>query len=208
MRGKFVYDPEHGGGRRRRDKRHPEQKRFTDNDDKLTYNNKDLNKCFELSDDEEDKLRNPFSMAQQTDRTNTNAEQTEINFLASRGCAGAGDSHPENIIEDEDEDENGDDEIAIAPELYYSADGEAHQLPCYESAHSDHGLQNAITADTMNQLLLHKAKCESQGTQLPNIMILDCRFDYEFDGGHINGAINVSTEEEMQELLLGSKDKI
>ena len=50
--------------------------------------------------------------------------------------------------------------------------------------------------------------CESQGTPMPNIMIIDCRFAYEFDGGHIKGATNISTRDEMTELLLGSKDKI
>ena len=57
IRGKFVFDPEHGGGRRRRDKHLPRHKIFTENTDKIGYNNKDLNKCFEindLSDDEED----------------------------------------------------------------------------------------------------------------------------------------------------------
>jgi len=70
-------------------------------------------------------------------------------------------------------------------------------LPWTESAHSDYGLQNSISIDTMNMLLNHKAICESQGTQMPNIMIMDCRFGYEFEGGHINGAINVSTREKM-----------
>ena len=141
IRGKFVFDPEHGGGRRRRDKHLPRHKIFTENTDKIGYNNKDLNKCFEindLSDDEEDNRHiNPFAMAQPTDRSQTvnqdaMQEFTEVNFLAS---AGTGESHPENI-EDEDQEE----ELEIAPELFYSQDGEAHQLPCSESAHSDYGL--------------------------------------------------------------------
>ena len=37
VRGKFVFDPEHGGGRRRRDKHLPRQKNFTENDDKIGY---------------------------------------------------------------------------------------------------------------------------------------------------------------------------
>jgi hypothetical protein len=46
VRDKFVYDPEHGGGRRRRNKHLPRQKVFTDNSDRINYNNKDLNKQF------------------------------------------------------------------------------------------------------------------------------------------------------------------
>lgn len=37
VRGKFVYDPEHGGGRRRRDKHLPRQKTYTDNNDYIGY---------------------------------------------------------------------------------------------------------------------------------------------------------------------------
>lgn len=37
IRGKFIYDPEHGGGRRRRDKHLPRQKVFTTNNDKIGY---------------------------------------------------------------------------------------------------------------------------------------------------------------------------
>jgi hypothetical protein len=37
VRGKFIFDPEHGGGRRRRDKHLPRQKNFTDNYDKIGY---------------------------------------------------------------------------------------------------------------------------------------------------------------------------
>lgn len=130
-----MYDPEHGGGRRRRNKRHPERKRFTDDDDKLTYNNKDLNKCFELSDDEEERIRNPFTIAQ---------------LEAQKDCTGSTeDFYPENIVEDDEED----DEIIVPHNLYYSVDGEAHQLPYHESAHCDYGLQNAITGETLNQLI-------------------------------------------------------
>jgi rhodanese-related sulfurtransferase len=32
--------------------------------------------------------------------------------------------------------------------------------------------------------------------------IIDCRFPYEFDGGHIEGAINVNTDMMVEELLL------
>ena len=35
IREKFVYDPEHGGGRRRRDKRRPKQKFYEENSDKI-----------------------------------------------------------------------------------------------------------------------------------------------------------------------------
>ncbi len=35
IRGKFVYDPEHGGGRRRRDKHLPKQKMYEENSDRI-----------------------------------------------------------------------------------------------------------------------------------------------------------------------------
>lgn len=33
------------------------------------------------------------------------------------------------------------------------------------------------------------------------LLIIDCRFAYEFDGGHIRGAINVNATDDLAELL-------
>lgn len=32
--------------------------------------------------------------------------------------------------------------------------------------------------------------------------IVDCRFQYEYDGGHIDGALNISSNPEVESLLL------
>lgn len=34
------------------------------------------------------------------------------------------------------------------------------------------------------------------------IFLIDCRFPYEFEGGHIRSAINVNTPDELEKLLL------
>ena len=39
-------------------------------------------------------------------------------------------------------------------------------------------------------------------SKLKRFHILDCRFDYEFSGGHIAGAINVKSMDVLDELLL------
>ena len=33
--------------------------------------------------------------------------------------------------------------------------------------------------------------------------IIDCRFDYEYNGGHIPGAVNINTTSAVEDLLLG-----
>lgn len=33
-----------------------------------------------------------------------------------------------------------------------------------------------------------------------NILILDCRYDYEYNGGHIKGAVNINKKEKLDEL--------
>lgn len=34
--------------------------------------------------------------------------------------------------------------------------------------------------------------------------MIDCRFDYEYNGGHIPGAVNINTTSGVEEFLLGS----
>jgi len=41
-----------------------------------------------------------------------------------------------------------------------------------------------------------------EGRYEKKFFIIDCRFDYEFDGGHIQDAINIKTEEEVESTLL------
>lgn len=40
-------------------------------------------------------------------------------------------------------------------------------------------------------------------SKLNNFHIIDCRFDYEYNGGHIPGAININTTAGVEEFLLG-----
>ena len=35
-----------------------------------------------------------------------------------------------------------------------------------------------------------------------NYKIIDCRYPYEYEGGHIQGAVNIYTEEGIQELVM------
>ncbi|CAH6721388.1 putative M-phase inducer phosphatase [[Candida] jaroonii] len=37
-----------------------------------------------------------------------------------------------------------------------------------------------------------------------DIVIIDCRFDYEFNGGHIKNAINISKQDELEELFINN----
>lgn len=37
--------------------------------------------------------------------------------------------------------------------------------------------------------------------RIAKYILIDCRFDYEFAGGHISGAVNVNTEPALDELL-------
>ena len=39
--------------------------------------------------------------------------------------------------------------------------------------------------------------------RINNYFIVDCRFDYEYNGGHIEGAININTTAGVQEYFLG-----
>ena len=70
------------------------------------------------------------------------------------------------------------------------------QLPHFNS---DEESLPRITKDTMVDVLDGKyAKCFNQS------MIIDCRFEYEYEGGHIEGAINVNDKERLATQLFES----
>ena len=53
-----------------------------------------------------------------------------------------------------------------------------------------------ITKETMIDVLDGKYE-----QQFDRAMVVDCRFEYEYKGGHINGAINFNNKEELAEML-------
>ncbi|KAK0459559.1 uncharacterized protein EV420DRAFT_273637 [Desarmillaria tabescens] len=68
-------------------------------------------------------------------------------------------------------------------------------LPCHRV--SEDGLMR-ITVDTLDDLL-----DGVYDSQIQDFRIVDCRFDYEYQGGHVPGAINVNTTSAVEEQLLG-----
>ena len=77
-------------------------------------------------------------------------------------------------------------EFHLDPSLYFSQTGEACLLP-WKEYHTDFGLHNQISAETLNAVLVSSPQS--------NLIVVDCRFEYEFQGGHIRGAVNISSKE-------------
>lgn len=50
----------------------------------------------------------------------------------------------------------------------------------------------------MNELIAGK-----YNSKIASYKVIDCRFDYEYQGGHIKGAVNINTTAEIEEFLLG-----
>lgn len=67
-------------------------------------------------------------------------------------------------------------------------------LPCFPV--KEDGLMR-ITADTLNDLL-----AGSYDDHIDQYVIIDCRFEYEYQGGHVEGAINLGTEKSVERFLL------
>ncbi|XP_055958281.1 M-phase inducer phosphatase-like [Patella vulgata] len=65
-----------------------------------------------------------------------------------------------------------------------------HSLPTIDGKHSD---LISIESKTVGRLL--------QGEYSQDYTIIDCRYPYEFDGGHIQGAMNIFTEEGIRSFL-------
>lgn len=58
---------------------------------------------------------------------------------------------------------------------------------------------NTISHETMAKLINNKT--------LP-FSVIDCRFDYEFEGGHIKGALNLNSPIKVEEYFFKLKDQI
>lgn len=70
-------------------------------------------------------------------------------------------------------------------------------LPLIEGRHTD---LKSITAFTMRQLLLGEFD-----DHVASYKIIDCRYPYEYEGGHIQGAVNLYTQEQIIEELVKTK---
>lgn len=103
----------------------------------------------------------------------------------------------------------------LAPGMPGFGDNEAHGkiLPCHRV--TEDGLMR-ITADTVcNDVFWCYADADKSSSQLNTLLdgqydsqivdyhIIDCRFDYEYAGGHIPGAVNIKEIENVAPLLLG-----
>ncbi|KAK7689157.1 hypothetical protein QCA50_007848 [Cerrena zonata] len=77
-------------------------------------------------------------------------------------------------------------------------DNEAHGkiLPCHRV--KEDGLMR-ISVKTLDDLL-----DGAFDSQITSFQVIDCRFDYEYNGGHVPGAININTPAAVEEFLLGS----
>jgi M-phase inducer tyrosine phosphatase len=71
---------------------------------------------------------------------------------------------------------------------------------------ADFGQQNAISNDILAQLL--NDRNSNSATNQPNFVVIDCRFDYEHQGGQISGAINLNTKDAVQEYFFGDSQRI
>jgi len=71
-------------------------------------------------------------------------------------------------------------------------ESECQEVFCTKNALSQ------ISAATVASLL-RSGKCAASSRL---VLIVDCRFNYEFDGGHIQNAINISNAEDLERLLL------
>ncbi|ODV88262.1 hypothetical protein CANARDRAFT_180691, partial [[Candida] arabinofermentans NRRL YB-2248] len=62
-----------------------------------------------------------------------------------------------------------------------------------------------INVDQFHDILLRFKVAKDSGPNVfDELVIIDCRFEYEFKGGHIDSALNVSSKQELENLLLNA----
>lgn len=74
-----------------------------------------------------------------------------------------------------------------------SSPGESSILPCFSS--KDDTLRR-IDKATLCQVMDGEYK-----DKYDELMVVDCRFEYEYEGGHISGAVNVNSTESLEKLF-------
>ena len=79
-----------------------------------------------------------------------------------------------------------------------SDNGLIHSIPCFDSPHD---AIKRISPETLIDLLNGK-----HSKAYDRLFVIDCRYPYEFEGGHIPGAINVNDPETIENILLNSEE--
>lgn len=72
-----------------------------------------------------------------------------------------------------------------------------YSLPLIDGRHSD---LRSISANTMRRLLSGEFD-----DNIASYRVIDCRYPYEFNGGHIQGALNLYTQEQILDELVNNK---
>ena len=73
--------------------------------------------------------------------------------------------------------------------------GDFSRSHCLSTVPGKHRDLKSILSDTLAELLT--------GIRIPEVeyQIIDCRYPYEYEGGHIDGALNLTTQEQLQTFL-------
>ncbi|KAK4903316.1 m-phase inducer phosphatase [Elasticomyces elasticus] len=94
--------------------------------------------------------------------------------------------HPDEVMKEEQE-----------PTAMDIDQGPGAGLPCFMSVEDQDGLPR-ISQQTLLDVLDNK-----YSSQYANIKVIDCRFEYEFNGGHIEGAVNFNDKQLLTNELFG-----
>jgi hypothetical protein len=111
------------------------------------------------------------------------------------GGEDGGEDDDATVVEDEEREQtaNESERLAVAEFVRCEPTDQLHQLRLpsqFEKA------MNTLTPETVAELLEGR-----YAHHYDRVLILDCRFQYEFDGGHVRGAIHVPTEQALVELM-------
>lgn len=55
---------------------------------------------------------------------------------------------------------------------------------------------------------MYKILSGEYSNEFDEFVIIDCRFNYEYDGGHIDGSLNISSQQDLEEKLINSRGEV
>ena len=105
--------------------------------------------------------------------------------------------HPDDVMKEEQD--TFEPQPSLASVMDVDQDNSSPKLPCFIPDHEPDSLPR-ISQDTMSDILDSRYAADYE-----RILVVDCRFEYEYNGGHIRDAVNFNDKQQLANKLFDAE---